>query len=154
MDYENENHDASPNASSGKRKKSRGLKFFWGIFTSFSILANLVLLFLLFSVIIFFSAGRQDGFTETVVRSGDRSNRIAVISIKGVITDTTAEQFKKRIRIAARKDDVKAIIVNINSPGGAVFASEEIHHEITKFRNTGKPAIAYMNGLAASGASA
>jgi protease-4 len=49
-------------------------------------------------------------------------------------------------------ENVRAVILVVNSPGGSIGASDEIHHEIVEFKKrTGKPVIAYMQDLAASG---
>ena len=53
----------------------------------------------------------------------------------------------------AREDKaVKGLIVRVNSPGGTLSGSDQIHNEIAKYRNeTGQPAVAFMQGVAASG---
>ncbi len=86
--------------------------------------------------------------------------KIAVINVRGVIVsdeDTLDSNLAHsrhiclRIRRAASDRDVKALIVNLNTPGGEVVASDEIYAEILRFRKTGKPAVAMMNTMAASG---
>jgi protease-4 len=75
-------------------------------------------------------------------------NRIAVVSIKGVITDSKSavEQLKKY-----RQDDqVKAIILRIDSPGGGTAASQEIYREVQK-TSSQKKVVASMGNVAASG---
>jgi protease IV len=61
--------------------------------------------------------------------------------------DSTAEL----IREAWRDDDVKAILLRVDSPGGSVFASEEIYREVRAAQKNGKPVIVSMGDLAASG---
>ena len=61
--------------------------------------------------------------------------------------DSTAEL----IRGAWRDDDVKAILLRVDSPGGSVFASEEIYREVRAAQKNGKPVIVSMGDLAASG---
>ncbi len=46
---------------------------------------------------------------------------------------------------------VKAVVLRINSPGGSVTASELMHHEIIRFKESGKPVVAMMMDVAASG---
>jgi protease-4 len=54
--------------------------------------------------------------------------------------------------VAARDGRVKAVILKVNSPGGEVLASDDINKAIIKFQqDTGKPVIASMGSLAASG---
>jgi len=53
---------------------------------------------------------------------------------------------------AARMDSaVKGVILRINSPGGSVTASEIMHSEIKRFQRSGKPVVAIMMDVAASG---
>ena len=94
-------------------------------------------------------------------KHGDKLPKIAVINVRGVIVSgeesfggTVADprQICLRIRRAASDPDVKALIINLNTPGGEVVASDEIYAEIMRFRKqTGKPAVAMMNTIAASG---
>ena len=52
----------------------------------------------------------------------------------------------------ARDDDsVKAVVLRVNSPGGAVYASEQIRREVVALQDAGKPVVVSMGDLAASG---
>jgi protease-4 len=54
--------------------------------------------------------------------------------------------------IMAKADDaLEALELEINSPGGSVFASEVVRREVSALRAAGKPVVASMSGLAASG---
>jgi protease-4 len=55
------------------------------------------------------------------------------------------------LREAAAEDDVKAVVLRVDSPGGAVTASETIWREVLRARKAGKPVVASMGGVAASG---
>lgn len=91
------------------------------------------------------------------------SDKIALIDISGVIMNSKkfsllseGEQpvslLLEQLDKAARDSRVKAVILRINSPGGSVTASELMHDEIEHFRkSTGKPVIAVMMDVAASG---
>ena len=100
-----------------------------------------------------------DLYTETIVRSGDTEERIAIVPVTGVITSygLSAEQnmvtrIKKQFDLAAADERIKAVVLRIDSPGGEVLASDEIHNAIVEFQtDTGKPVIASMGGMAASG---
>jgi protease IV len=75
-------------------------------------------------------------------------NRIAVVPIRGVITDSkwVVDQLKKY-----RKDSrVKAIILRIDSPGGGTAASQEIYREVQRTVPQ-KKVVASMGNVAASG---
>ena len=80
-------------------------------------------------------------------------DKIAIIDIKGVIggKELSAELVISELRKAQNDDDVKAIILDMNTPGGEVTASDEIHHEIQKFRKTGRKVITCMHSMGASG---
>lgn len=55
------------------------------------------------------------------------------------------------IRAAVRDDDVKAIVLRIDSPGGSYVASDTIRREVERARKAGKPVVASMGNVAASG---
>ena len=62
-------------------------------------------------------------------------------------SDTLAWQ----LREAREDENVKAVVLRIDSPGGSVFASEVIRREVVALREAGKPVVASMSSLAASG---
>lgn len=78
----------------------------------------------------------------------DFSDKVAVIEIKGVILDPT--EVNDALREYAKRDDVKAIVLRIDSPGGAVGPSQEIYREVMRIRST-KKVVASMGSVAASG---
>ncbi|QDH79934.1 signal peptide peptidase SppA [Echinicola soli] len=84
------------------------------------------------------------------------SNRIAVIVAEGEIVSgevkgtISSEVFAREIKKARMDDDIKAIVLRVNSPGGSVLASEVIWREMDEARKV-KPVIASMSSLAASG---
>jgi protease IV len=55
------------------------------------------------------------------------------------------------IRDARLDDTVAALVLRVDSPGGSILASEEIHRELQDFKATGKPLVVSMGDLAASG---
>jgi protease-4 len=55
------------------------------------------------------------------------------------------------IREARIDDDVKALVLRVDSPGGSVLASEEIYRELNALKAAGKPLVVSMGDLAASG---
>jgi len=73
---------------------------------------------------------------------------IAVLEIKGVIAES--DETLEKIRDISEMDDVKAVIVRIDSPGGGVAPSQEIYEELKKL-DAKKPVIASLATLAASG---
>ena len=81
--------------------------------------------------------------------SGDFGGEaVGVIEIEGAITD--ARDTIEHIRRFREDEDIKAIVVRIDSPGGAVGPSQEIYREIRKTVGT-KKVVASMGAVAASG---
>ncbi len=78
----------------------------------------------------------------------DFSDKVAVIDIKGVILDP--REVNTALSNYAKRDDVKAVVLRIDSPGGAVGPSQEIYREVQRFR-TKKKIVVSMGSVAASG---
>jgi len=58
----------------------------------------------------------------------------------------------RQLKAARRDKHVKGVIIQVNSPGGTISGSDQIHKEILKYREEeNKPVIAFMQGVAASG---
>lgn len=55
------------------------------------------------------------------------------------------------LRAAREDEDVAAVVLRVVSPGGSYTASDAIHREVARLRETGRPVIASMGGVAASG---
>lgn len=99
-------------------------------------------------------------FREIVVQRGvgGSSDRIALIALRGLISSSIpgnlSDSMVEDLRLAldqAREDrNVKAIVLEVDSPGGEVTASDEIYNAVTKARSK-KPVVVYMDALAASG---
>ena len=81
--------------------------------------------------------------------SVERTNKkIAIIYIEGVISDYMP--YVKKIGIAKNDDSIKAVVLVVDSPGGAVGASQEIYRALEKLREK-KPVVVSMGNVAASG---
>lgn len=84
------------------------------------------------------------------------SNRIAVIIAEGEIVDgnvdgaISSEKFAKEIRKARKDENIKAIVLRVNSPGGSILASDVIWREMSEAKKV-KPVIVSMGEVAASG---
>jgi len=74
--------------------------------------------------------------------------RVSVVELAGVIEDST--EVLKELYHAARDKDVKAIVLRIDSPGGAVAPSEEVFNAVRRLKAE-KPIVVSMGSLAASG---
>ncbi|MFK7941356.1 MAG: signal peptide peptidase SppA, partial [Paracoccaceae bacterium] len=73
---------------------------------------------------------------------------VARIAIEGVITDEPKRE--RMIRALAENDDVRALVVDINSPGGTVTGSESLYEAIRHVAEA-KPVVSVMGEYAASG---
>jgi protease-4 len=88
-------------------------------------------------------------------------NKILIVPVEGVISSDAISSsgdynlvhfIKDQFRMAAQEDEIKAVILKVDSPGGEVLASDDINRIIKQFQDkTGKPVIASMGNLAASG---
>lgn len=72
---------------------------------------------------------------------------VAVVELSGVITDS--KKVLKKLRRFEDDDDIKAVVLRLDSPGGAVAPSQEIYQEVKNYK---KPIVASMSSVAASGA--
>jgi len=88
----------------------------------------------------------------------DGTARVGVIVAAGEILDGDqppgtigGESTAQLIREARLDDQVKAVVLRVDSPGGSVFASEQIYREVLALKAAGKPVIVSMGDLAASG---
>jgi protease-4 len=76
--------------------------------------------------------------------------KIAILKVEGVITN--ADDILERLKRVEEDKSVKALVVRVNSPGGAVGASQEIYEELRKIRYMyKKPVVVSMGNVAASG---
>ena len=85
-------------------------------------------------------------------------DRIGVVVASGEILDgeqppgtVGSDSLVHLLRDALHNDSIKAIVLRIDSPGGSMFASEVIRREIDALRDAGKPVVASMSSVAASG---
>ncbi len=108
------------------------------------ILLGLVFLFFWGGVTFFISSVKRPAKGEIF---GAKPG-VGVIELKGVIT--TAEEVIDDLTSFRENANVKAIVLRIDSPGGAVGASQEIFEEV-KRTNSVKPVVASMGSIAASG---
>lgn len=133
-------------------RKRHGWRIFLGIVFGFSVLMNLMLLIAIVAMSMFSFGGSGKEFDENTIAKGKSGNKIAVIKIEGIINSEMSAEFRKQIKRAREDRNVKAVIVRTVTPGGGVAASDQIHHEISKFRKeTKKPVVAFMQTVAASG---
>ena len=106
------------------------------------------------------SSAQNHIFKSIQVQSPLKKERLAVIKIEGIIRDseengifrntTSSAAAEEFIAKATLDDNVKGIIIKINSPGGTVAASQELYKAILRARKK-KPVVITMGDIAASG---
>ena len=129
-----------------------GWRILWGIMLAFSVLANILMFLMLIGLLVVFGAGQRSVLSEAVVREGPARNRIAMITVQGIIHGELANDVYQQLKAARGDRRVRGLIVRVNSPGGTISASDQIYKEIQKFREEEKiPVVAFMQGVAASG---
>ena len=86
------------------------------------------------------------------------SSKIALVVVQGEIVDGESDNgtaggdtISQLLQEAQHDDDVKAVLLRVNSPGGSVFASEKIRRAVEALQDDGKPVVVSMSTLAASG---
>lgn len=88
---------------------------------------------------------------------------IAVVGVQGGITTGVSRQSPlqgqsagadtvcAQLRAAGRDDQVKAVVLRVDSPGGSYVASDSIRREVVRLRESGRPVVASMGDVAGSG---
>ena len=95
---------------------------------------------------------------STVLKTN--ANKIALINLDGVIDSNTkinafsnefnAQAALKSLKLAGKDQEIKGVIIKINTPGGTVGMSQNIYNEIIRIRKN-KPVVVVMEDIAASG---
>jgi protease-4 len=101
---------------------------------------------------------------ETVLQ-GEGHDKILLMDLSGLMiesprrgiwsllgTGADPSRVKEELDKARKDDNIKAVVLRINSPGGTVSAADMMYHEISQFKEErGVPVVACFMGLAASG---
>ncbi len=130
-----------------------------------SLISKIVIILCILCLISgFFSLEKHKNYEETSNNPSknilSHTNKVAVIELDGAIAttaesnffskETNATNMLKSLKAAKEDNEIKGIIVKINSPGGTVAMSQNIYNQIMRIRET-KPVIAVLDDVAASG---
>ena len=115
-------------------------------FTAFVVFGGLLGLCFFFTLALF--KALEASPAESYGWSRGRGPRVGVVEIKGVIADS--KEFLSQLVELRRDPTIKAIVVRIDSPGGAVAPSQEMFRAVQRARRD-KKVVASMGTLAASG---
>jgi protease IV len=75
--------------------------------------------------------------------------RVAIVELEGTIVDV--DDLVRELKAHRDNPLVKAVVLRINSPGGVVGPTQELHAAVTRLRQAGKPVVASLGAVAASG---
>jgi protease IV len=112
------------------------------------LVGTVVVLVCVFGIL--FLAGRTSSSrSKPSIRFSSGGGKVGVVELLGPIYDSgrIVEQFESM----AEDNSIKAIVFRIDSPGGLVAPSQEIYNAARRTRDSGKPVIASMGSVAASG---
>lgn len=107
----------------------------------------------------FIGGAAYDDFEEEVVEEGTSGQKIAMINVVGEIfsdPDRSSEgasdaNIIAQLDRAEQDDDVAGVLINLETPGGGVVASDAIYRRVLELKKDGKPVVAMMGDVAASG---
>lgn len=127
----------------------------WRLVVVFSITVNLVLL-------AYWFWPRSERILDDHYLYGDRkaTDKIAIVKAEGALIEGLDKHILNQIEQAAKDDEVKAIVLRVDSPGGTIGASEDIHLELLRLRDgnhprfpgrPGKKIVTSFGAIAASG---
>ncbi len=114
-------------------------------------------LFWVFVLLAFLSTylTRDQGFptrlSERYVAGEWSASKVAIIEVGSLIFDQEIEHLIKQVRQARYDDSVRAVVLRIDSPGGTVSGADQVWREVELLKKAGKPVVASLGGLAASG---
>ncbi|MCG8589998.1 MAG: signal peptide peptidase SppA [Proteobacteria bacterium] len=109
--------------------------------------------------------GGRDAPLQEAIVAGKRGPKVAVIDVSGVLRVSDAEggwlqrgragtlaHVREQLDLAAKDDQVKALLIRVDSPGGSAVASDLVYEDILRVkRERGLPVAAQFVGVATSG---
>ena len=75
--------------------------------------------------------------------------RVAIVELEGVIIEV--DDLVRELKAHRENPSIKAVVMRINSPGGVVAPTQELHDAVLRLRQAGKPVVASLGAVAASG---
>ena len=105
----------------------------------------------------------QGGVVRPAVEPFQVNKGVAIISMEGVLAKkmnlltqisggTSMQQVGQAVQTAADSPDIRAIVLNVDSPGGTVDGTQDLATVIAQVRRSGKPITAFTGGMMASAA--
>ena len=107
------------------------------------------------NIYLFIASGMLSGGSsrETNLIEGDPKQKIAVVPVDGLVMDEMTARVTRWMDTIDKDVNVKAVVLEIDSPGGSVTASDAIWHRVREYKTAhpNNPIIVSMGGLTASG---
>jgi len=75
--------------------------------------------------------------------------KVAIVELEGLIAET--DDLVRELRQHRENPSIKAVVIRINSPGGMVGPTQEVYDALRRLREAGKPVVASLGAVAASG---
>lgn len=98
-----------------------------------------------------FSSGGSN-VTQQTVQAGGGRDKIVIVPLHGIIDASVSARFDRFMDLAEGDAAVKAVVIEIDTPGGTVTASDEIYNRIKSFKaKRSIPVVVSMGSLATSG---
>jgi protease IV len=127
----------------------------WLVLLAIALFGSLLFNLLLVNLVGMLSGLRQaDRKVEEKFYGGNpkASDKIAIISIEGIILEAEDGFVKRQIDRAMNDKDVKAVVLRVDSPGGSVTGSDYIYQHLKRLKEKREiPIVVSMGGVAASG---
>lgn len=139
--------------SSGMRTTGGARRWLWRLISLAVLGVGLSLSLSILGVSGLLSLGSDDSVHEQYHSlKRHASQKVAIITVEGTILETEGGFVKKQIDQIRKDDDVKAVVLRVNSPGGTVTASDYLYHHLQKLKEERDvPIVVSMGGIAASG---
>ncbi|MFT8321672.1 MAG: signal peptide peptidase SppA [Bacillus sp. (in: firmicutes)] len=148
----------------GKRWAALGIAAVIFVFSIITSLVSITATTNMESVLEGFLGESNETFAEDIIQDGNDMQKIAVLDVNGTIQDTgeagsllsasgyNHQSFMEKLNYIKEDSNVKGVIIKVNSPGGGVVESAEIHDKIVEIeKETKKPVYISMGSMAASG---
>jgi protease-4 len=143
-------HNPAP-APLPARRSSRVGTIILVLFLLLSLGANVILFILVGIMGLTLGADTPSARVETQTLRDGGSNKVAVLPLEGEVGDSMVSDTHDFCDFISQHPEIKAVVLEVDSPGGSVTASDEIHHMLSDLHASGRRITVSMRGLAASG---
>ncbi len=109
------------------------------------VIGGIIIFFIIFFFVIFISFL----FVSSEVNFTSAQDKVACVELYGPIFSSS--KIVKQLKKYRKDKTIDAVVLRIESPGGAIGSSQEIYEEVKKTRESGKTVVASMGNVAASG---